>query len=162
LTVGGSPTSAGPATRACQILDFNTGSPGIRTVGSLAPGRKNPAPVTLLDGKVVVFGGAAEPGNRNSRYAPEMFNPPTETWTSLASASMPRVYHQVALLLPDGRVWTARSTLTRSNWELRTEFFRPSYYTATRPAISGAPTVDDYGTSITIPTSNASSVTMRL
>jgi hypothetical protein len=89
-----------------------------------------------------------------------MFDPATETWTSLASASMPRVCHQVALFPRDGRVWTAGSTLTRSNWELRTEFFRPSYYTATRPAISGAPTVGDYGASITILTSNASSVTM--
>jgi hypothetical protein len=108
----------------------------------------------------VVFGGSAGPGNRNPRYAPEMFDPATETWTSLASASMPRVCHQVALFPRDGRVWTAGSTLTRSNWELRTEFFRPSYYTATRPAISGAPTVGDYGASITILTSNASSVTM--
>jgi hypothetical protein len=160
LTVGGSPTSADPATRACQILDFNTGSPSIRTVGSLASGRKYLAPVILPDGKVVVFGGAAGPGNQNPTRAPEMFNPATETWTSLASASVPRVYHQVALLLPDGRVWTAGSTPVRSSWELRTEFFRPSYYTATRPAISGAPTVGDYGASITIPTSNASSITM--
>jgi Domain of unknown function (DUF1929) len=160
LTVGGSPTSAATAITSCQILDFNTGSPSIRTVGSLASGRKYLAPVILPDGKVVVFGGSAGPGNQNPRLTPEMFNPATESWTSLASASVPRVYHQVALLLPDGRIWTAGSTPVRSTWELRTEFFRPSYYTATRPAISGAPTVGDYGASITIPTSAASSITM--
>ena len=86
------------------------------TVGSLASGRKYLAPVLLPDGKVVVFGGADGPGrNGDPRYASEMFDPPMETWTSLSSASVPRVYHQVALLLPDGRVWIARSTLTRSN-----------------------------------------------
>ena len=157
LTVGGSPTSSDPATRTCQVLDFNAGNPSIRTVGSLAYGRKYLAPVILPDGKVVVFGGAAQ-GNSNPRYVPEMFNPSTQTWTSLPAASVPRVYHQVSLLLPDGRVWTAGSTPSRSRWELRTEFFRPAYYSATRPSISGPPSVGSYGGSITIPASNTSSI----
>ena len=157
LIVGGSPTSSDPATRTCQVLDFNAGNPGIRTVGSLANGRKYLAPVILPDGKVVVFGGAAQ-GNSNPRYGPEMFNPSTQTWTTLPAASVPRVYHQVSLLLPDGRVWTAGSTPTRSRWELRTEFFRPAYYSATRPSISGTPSVGSYGGSITIPASNTSSI----
>jgi chitodextrinase len=161
LLVGGSPTSSDPAVTRVEVLDFNSGSstsPVVRTVSSLRHGRRFLLPVMLPDGKVVVFGGAAQ-RNTNPVFAPEMFDPATETWTTLASASVPRVYHGVALLLPDGRVWTAGSTPARSSWELRTEFFRPSYYTATRPAISGAPTVGDYGASITIPTSNASSIT---
>lgn len=157
LIVGGSPTSSDPATRTCQVLDFNAGNPSIRNVGSLAYARKYIAPVILPDGKVVVFGGAAQ-GNSNPRYIPEMFNPSTETWTTLSAASVPRVYHQVALLLRDGRVWTAGSTPSRSRWELRTEFFRPAYYSATRPSISGTPSVGSYGGSITIPTSNPSSI----
>jgi hypothetical protein len=157
LIVGGSPTSSDPATRTCQVLDFNTGNPSIRTVGSLAYGRKYLAPVILPDGKVVVFGGAAQ-GNSNPRYNPEMFNPSTGAWTTLSAASVPRVYHQVALLLPDGRVWTAGSTPTRSRWELRTEFFRPAYFSATRPSISGTPSVGSYGGSITIPTSSPSAI----
>jgi hypothetical protein len=139
------------------VLDFNAGNPSIRTVGSLRYGRKYLAPVILPDGNVVVFGGAAQ-GNSNPRYVPEMFNPSTETWTTLTAASVPRVYHQVALLLRDGRVWTAGSTRSRSNWELRTEFFRPAYYSATRPSISGTPSVGAYGGSIAIPTSSASSI----
>ena len=157
LLVGGSPGAAEPATSACQVLDFNAGNPSIKTVGSLQYGRKYLAPVILPDGKVILFGGAAQ-GNTNPRYVPEMFDPATETWTSLATANVPRVYHQVSLLLPDGSVWTAGSTPTRNNWELRTEFFRPGYYSGTRPTISGAPTVGDYGQSITIPTPNASSI----
>jgi Domain of unknown function (DUF1929) len=157
LLVGGSD----PGTTRVEVIDFNSGSstsPVVRTVSSLRHGRRFLLPVMLPDGKVVVFGGAAQ-RNTNPVFAPEMFDPATETWTTLASASVPRVYHGVALLLPDGRVWTAGSTPARSSWELRTEFFRPSYYTATRPAISGAPTVGDYGASITIPTPNASSIT---
>lgn len=157
LIVGGSPGAAEPATTACQILDFNTGNPQVRTVDSLTYGRKYLAPVILPDGKVVVFGGAAQ-GVSNPRLVPEMFDPDTENWTNLAAANIPRVYHQVSLLLPDGRAWTAGSTPSRSNWEQRTEFFRPGYYTATRPTISDAPLVGDYSNSITIPTPNASSI----
>lgn len=158
LVVGGSPTSAEPATSQVQVLDFNAGNPSRRTVDSLQYGRKYLAPVLLPDGKVLVLGGAAQ-GNSNPRRVPEMFNPTSETWTSLPAASVSRVYHQVALLLPDGRIWNAGSTPTRSNWELRTELFSPPYYSAARPAISGAPTVGDYGNSITIPTPDASGIT---
>ncbi|MDQ3903383.1 MAG: DUF1929 domain-containing protein, partial [Thermoproteota archaeon] len=159
LVVGGSPTASDPATPKCQILDFNSGNPSIRTVDSLTYGRKYLAPVILPDGKVIVFGGAAQ-GDSNPRYIPEMFNPSTETWTSLPAASVPRVYHQVALLLRDGRVWTAGSTPSASDEELRTEFFRPAYYSATRPSISGSPTVGAYAGSIIIPTSAASTISM--
>lgn len=159
LLVGGSPTAADPATTRVQILDFNAGNPEVRTVASLRYARKYPAPVILPDGKVVIFGGAGQGTRTNYRYVPEMFDPVTETWTSLSSASVPRTYHQVALLLPDGRVWNAGSTSTRSNWELRTQFFRPSYYSVTRPSISGTPTIGAYGGNITIPTSNGSSIT---
>jgi galactose oxidase-like protein/Kelch motif protein len=159
LIVGGaSPTAADPGTTIVQVLDFNAGNPQIRTVDSIQYGRKYQAPVILPDGMVVIFGGSAVDKN-NPRYVPEMFDPATETWTNLAAASVPRTYHQVSLLLPDGRVWTAGSTSTRSTWELRTEFFSPPYYSASRPGISGDPVVGDYGASITIPTSNASSVT---
>jgi hypothetical protein len=159
LLVGGSPTAADPATTKVQILDFNAGNPQIRTVASLRYGRKYPALVILPDGKVVIFGGAGQGTQVNYRYVPEMFDPVAETWTSLSSASVPRTYHQVAILLSDGRVWNAGSTPTRSNWELRTQFFRPSYYSATRPSISGTPTIGAYGGSIKIPTSSGSSTT---
>jgi len=157
LIVGGSPSAADPATNSCRILDFNEGNPQVRTVDSLQYARKYMAPVILPDGKLVVFGGAGQ-GTSNPRYVPEMFDPSTETWSSLAAANVARVYHQVSMLLPDGRVWTAGSTVTRNSWELRTEFFRPGYFSSTRPTISGAPTVGDYGESITIDTPDASSI----
>lgn len=40
---------------------------------------------------------------------PEVYNPQTNTWRTLPPAHVPRNYHSVALLMPDGRVWTAGS-----------------------------------------------------
>jgi hypothetical protein len=157
LVVGGSPTAADPATAEVQVLDFNAGNPSRRTVERLQYGRKYLAPVILPDGKILVVGGAGQ-GNTNFRYVPEVFDPDTETWSSLPAASVPRVYHQVALLLADGRIWNAGSTRSRSNWELRTELFSPGYFFATRPSISGAPTVGSYGGVISIPTSEGQNI----
>jgi len=71
---------------------------------------------------------------------------------------VPRVYHSTALLLSNGSVWTASSTPSQCKPEYRTEIFKPSYFSATRPTISGTPTVGGYGQSITIPTPNPSSI----
>ena len=93
-----------------------------------------------------------------------MFDPVTETWQSLRTARVARTYHQVSLLLPDGRVWTADSTPQKgtvgsNTWEKRIEIFSPDYISASaRPTISGTPTVGDYGGQITIPTPDPSSI----
>ena len=36
-----------------------------------------------------------------------VFDPETNDWLLTSAATVPRNYHGVALLLPDGRVWTA-------------------------------------------------------
>jgi hypothetical protein len=157
LLVGGSPSASSPATNTAEIIDFDAGSsssPIVRGVASLQYARKFLLPVMLPDGKLVVFGGSSNL-NSNPVYVPEMFDPVTERWSSLATASVPRVYHGVALLLPDGRVWTAGSTPTSDRWELRTEIFSPAYCFAERPTISGDPVVGRYGETISIPTPQA-------
>jgi hypothetical protein len=164
MVVGGSVSAVGPPTNVVEIHDFNQGtstSPNIRTVQPLNRGRKYPLPIILPDGRVVIFGGSAQ-ANENPVFVPEMFDPENEGqgWVNLPGATVPRVYHGTAVLLPDGSVWTAGSTPGVADWELRIEVFRPSYFfTGTaRPTISGAPSVGGYGASITIPTPDAANV----
>ena len=66
----------------------------------------------------------------------------------------------MALLLPDGRVWTAGNSTPNnpSAFELATEIFSPGYFFQTRPTISGTPTVGNYGGTITIPTPDAATI----
>jgi hypothetical protein len=62
------------------------------------------------------------------------------------SAQVPRHYHSVALLMPDGRVWTAGSSKDRtpaeSCGETRIEIYAPWYCNPgiSRPRITNAPT----------------------
>ena len=163
MVVGGAPSGTAPATRVVEIHDFNQGTntnPVIRTVGQLNFGRRYILPIILPNGKIMVFGGSSQGGN-TPVYVSESFDPENESqgWTTLAPATVPRLYHGTALLMTDGSVWTAGSTPSSGgNWELRTEFFRPSYFSSTRPTISGNPTVGGYGGSITIPTPNPTNI----
>ena len=53
---------------------------------------------------------------------------------------VPRLYHSVALLLPDARVITAGSNPHRRDDELRLELFHPPYlFRGPRPFIESAP-----------------------
>jgi hypothetical protein len=163
MIVGGSTTGSTAATAVVEIEDFNQGTstaPVLRTVASLNVGRKFVLPIILPNGKVVVFGGTSQGTSTNYVYVPEMFDPENEAqgWVTLPAATVGRTYHGTALLLLDGSVWTASSTPSPCTNEYRTEIFKPSYFSATRPTISGAPTVGDYGQSITIPTPNPSSI----
>ena len=161
LLVGGQPTSGGNPVKTAEIADFNAGTnltPVIKSVPSMNYARMYVLPVMLPTGKVVIFGGTSDM-NTTFVFYPEMFDPVNNTWTALPPASVGRQYHSVAMLLPDGRVWTASGTPSMSKFEPRIELFSPWYFFAgPRPTISGPPTVGPYGGTITIPTADASSI----
>jgi hypothetical protein len=161
LTCAGSPTVADPATTSAAIAQ-PSGTNGIsfRSIASMHYARKHVFPVILPTGEIVIFGGNLQ-GNTadNAVYTPELFNPVNETWTDLPSASVPRMYHQTAILMMDGRVWNAGTTPDKLTKTLKVEIFSPWYVSETRPTISGDPTGGAYGETITIPTPNAADIT---
>jgi hypothetical protein len=73
--------------------------------------------VILPDATVLVVGGATSErlpffaGGTDSSavHFAERYLPQTGAWEQLAESAIPRVYHSVALLLADGRVWVAGS-----------------------------------------------------
>jgi hypothetical protein len=157
---GSTPGAADDATTRAEIAE-PSGTYGLtrRNIQSMNYARKHPAgPVILPTGQIVVFGGNLR-GTRSPVYAPEMFDPVSETWTVWPSATVPRMYHGLALLLQDGRVWTAGTTPNATSKEVRIEIFNPWYTSETRPTISGSPTGGAYGNTITIPTPNAAGIT---
>ena len=98
--------------------------------------------VLLPDRTVFVSGGAIiheETGvSPIARLQSEIYDPAADTWKPGAVASVIRMYHSVALLLPDGRVLTASGNPPpygqRAPWqppqpneELQIEVYSPPY-----------------------------------
>lgn len=151
------------------IASIAGGSEGSSTWTTTAPRpftrqRYDATAILLPTGQVFVSGGVdSVTGNgagwdtAHAVLEPEIFDPVSNTWSGLAStpATVPRGYHSNALLLPDGRVWTAGSeqndAFGAGSAEYRVELFEPDYIADTdRPAITGAPPSVGYGETFTI------------
>jgi len=129
--------------------------------------RRHPATVLLPDGRVLIVSGhddsqpaAAQPdGLRYAQYL--TLRPPAPSLATGFSPGGPagetRGYHNVALLLPDGRVFVAggrsRSEIAPPDAEDEKAHFRylyPSYMFAARPVITAAPSTVGYGASFDV------------
>ncbi len=101
-------------------------------------------------------------------FEAELWNPATESWSTMAREAVGRTYHSAALLLPDGRVLSSGSGegggVLYEDSEFSAQVFSPPYLfdadgtLAHRPAITAAPSHLDYGQSFTVETPDAGSV----
>jgi hypothetical protein len=96
-------------------------------------------------------------------YPAEMWNPTTQTWTTLASNQVPRLYHSVGLLLPDGTVLVSGGGkdfgMEQAN-ESNMEIYSPAYlFQGARPTITAAPATAQYGSSFFVQTPDAANIT---
>ncbi|CAE6492836.1 unnamed protein product [Rhizoctonia solani] len=138
-------------------------------------GRIMPDAVILPDGKILLVNGAktgvAGYGNvpdliglsnaDNPAYTPVLYDPKAAVGrrfnsTGMPASSIPRLYHSVATLLPDGRVMVAGSN-PNENVETRTyrteyqvEYINPPYMFKKRPTFTGLPEKWNYGQTMTI------------
>jgi hypothetical protein len=126
----------------------------------------------LADGTVLVTGGTSGPGFNSQAgavHVAELWNPQTESWTTMASESKNRTYHGTAILLPSGQVLSSGSGegggVPFANSEFSAQLFNPPYLfksdgsRAARPSITAAPATLAYGQSFTVQTPDAGSVT---
>ncbi|MGB0867734.1 MAG: RICIN domain-containing protein, partial [Granulosicoccaceae bacterium] len=95
------------ATDTAMTIDISGATPLIETVEPMNSRRANHNAVVLPTGEVYVVGGT-EWGllfdDRYSAWWPEIWNPESRKWRTVAALSTPRTYHSWALLLRDGRV----------------------------------------------------------
>ena len=167
LTVGGAPAyQNSDATRNAFVVDINGAAPVVRKVGSMASARAFHNSVVLPDGKVMVAGGQARPvpfSDDTAALTPELWDPATETFTPMASNTIPRTYHSVGILLPDARVMVGGGGLCGgcSTNHFDAEIFTPPYLlnadgtARTRPTITSAPTTATAGNTISVTTGQA-------
>jgi Malectin domain/Domain of unknown function (DUF1929)/Glyoxal oxidase N-terminus/Bacterial Ig-like domain (group 1) len=164
MIIGGGPNdgASGNATSSVKIVELKSASPAYVSTGSLHNARMHHNAVLLPDRTVLVCGGSLMRENEmKATLVAEIYDPTTGKWTPAAQASIPRLYHSVALLLPDGRVITAGSNPTPKVEELRLEVYRPPYlFKGTRPVITSTapPQAVTYGGTIQISTAQAANI----
>ena len=167
-TGGGAPFgSTSPAQASAQVIDLTSGTPVWQAVASMNYPRYTHTLTVLPDGKVLAVGGSgdlSETDTTNGVLPAEEWDPAANTWTTLASMQVARIYHSTAVLLPDGRVLVAGSGeadgLSSPPGEHNAQFYSPPYlFNGTRPTITSAPASAAYGSSITVQTPDAASIT---
>ena len=161
MIIGGGNGYEGEATNRVNIVDLKASSPTYRAASPLNFARMHHNAILLPDRTVFVCNGAArgEDGSRATRVA-EIYNPATNTWKIAATANVTnRLYHALALLLPDGRVVTAGGNPERRVEERRLEIYSPPYMSRKRPVIQSASQTVTYGGTLTIQTPEAENIT---
>ncbi|KAI7853782.1 glyoxal oxidase N-terminus-domain-containing protein [Circinella umbellata] len=125
--------------------------------------RLMPDGVFLADGTVLWINGCQRgwagynKRNHDPTFDPLIYDPEkavNKRWTQgLANTDIARMYHSVAITVPDGRVWIAGSNNNNPSnvtaeypTEFRVEYFSPPYLfkSATRPLISHVPRIVTY------------------
>jgi len=159
-------TATRPSVPTAYVLDMTQTSPTWRPVASMAFARTYLNTTLLPDGNVLVTGGGTTTGATDTAHAvlpAELWSPITETWTTLASMSAPRLYHSEALLLPDGRILVSGGGRFNDDTEptdqFSAEFYAPPYlFKGSRPVISSAPSQLSYGQNFTVQTPDATRI----
>ena len=171
----------GQATRRVGLIDLRAALPVYTDGPVLNHERMHVNAVLLPDRTVIAVGGGVtreasaksavvDPNGGREVFEAEIYQPMADTWTITAPATIARLYHSVALLLPDGRVLSAGGNPDKGSqtaWlppdpleEERLEIFSPPYLfrKAARPVIVDAPAEIHYGEQIVIHTPQAADI----
>ncbi|HKP83191.1 MAG TPA: galactose oxidase-like domain-containing protein [Pyrinomonadaceae bacterium] len=142
------------------VKDLGQSNPKWKDLGvrpaEIGATERNFANSTILPtGQIFVSGGVGpSEHDMDAVRKPEIYDPETNNWLLTSPATVPRNYHGAALLLPDGRVWTASASQQHSGsqcnvehgcegpemTEERVEIFSPWYVgRSDRPVVSSCP-----------------------
>jgi hypothetical protein len=156
-------TPVRPASPNTYVIDMTQQNPSWLQVSSMVNPRAFLNLTTMPDGNVLATGGESTADGTivaNAVKAAEQWNPNTAQWTTLASMQTPRLYHSVAMVLPDGRILVGGSGNDGAvPTELNYEIFSPPYlFKGARPTIATAPTTIGYGQSFSVATPDAADI----
>jgi hypothetical protein len=156
------------------VIDLGATTPAWAPTGARAlagtPRRNFATAVLLPTGEVFVSGGVRNTGPGSDGTAVrdgEIYNPWTNTWTTTVAATVVRNYHSVALLMPDGRVWTAGGNRDGQysfpspgvdNRELRLELWEPNYFGTPRPHLGYVPPAVGWGQNFDVESTDAARI----
>ncbi|WP_395745181.1 Ig-like domain-containing protein [Prosthecobacter sp.] len=131
-------------------IDLNGATPVLASTAPMANARSFSNTVILPNGEVMVVGGNSSGqffSDVGAVFTPEIWNPTTGQWRGVADLTIPRNYHSLAFLLPDGRVWSGGGGLSgdaatdHQDAQVFTppQLFNADGSAAVRPVITAAP-----------------------
>ncbi|MBL9170206.1 MAG: DUF1929 domain-containing protein [Verrucomicrobiales bacterium] len=155
-----SDTTTGTSSPLAYTVDLTGPTPVVTPTASMTYARQFANGVVLPNGEVMVMGGNTSGlkfNDTGSILTPEIWNPVTKQWRTVADMSVPRNYHSLALLLPDGRVYSGGGGLSGNAADHRdaqiytpAPLFNPDGTLAARPVLSTSPQVIGAGTRFTV------------
>ncbi len=162
---------------SANIIDTRSGGLQVTAAAPMNNRRRQHNMTLLADGSVLATGGMYETGDglinlSKAVFAAERWDPATNTWTELASASVVRQYHSTTLLLPDGRVLNGGggicgSCQSQGYLEKNMQVFTPPYLyardgsgnLASRPSVSLSQTTVALDATFTVASPDAARIT---
>jgi Domain of unknown function (DUF1929) len=178
MTFGGSPTdidpgpaSVRPATNTTEVFDEDTPAAGWTAGPNMAVARSHANSVILPDAEIATIGGGTgENGNyeyyrwlyTESNKQPGLYDPATGSTTLGNPQHEARTYHSTALLLPDGRVFSAGDDINGAGGpgtgleNDTAEIYSPPYlFKGPRPTLGSVPSWAGFGDTFEVSTSGA-------
>ncbi len=158
-----------PATATTELIDLGSSSPSWQWGPDMSQARIEMDAVMLPTGKVLAVGGSSndEDASTASLNA-DLYDPASNSFSSAGANVYARLYHTVALLLPDATVWLAGSNPSRGTYETHMEIYQPAYLftrdgnnnlvAATRPSITNLTGHIGWGSVFTVSSPDAASV----
>ena len=162
MILGGGDRST-TTTASTEIIDLSLPGATWVTKASMSAPRIEMNAVILPTGKVLALGGSStDEDGTTASLKTDLYDPATDTFSPAGTAVFPRLYHSVALLLPDATVWVAGSNPPGNHFpggfEPHVEIYTPAYLfdptgaPAARPNITSAPDKVGYGSMFTVQT----------
>ena len=160
---------ADPSTNTTEVIDLSQPTPVWQWGPNMSQPRIEMNATILPSGKVLALGGSYHnEDNASASFNADLYDPVANTMSSAGANAFPRLYHSVALLLPDATVWVAGGNPVRGTYQPQMEIYQPAYLftknaggqvvPAVRPVIASAPPAIAYGSTFSINTPDAASI----
>jgi hypothetical protein len=151
-----------------EMIDLAAATPAWKAIAPMTIRRRQLNATILADGTVLVSGGSSQCGFTNESgavFAAERWNPDAGTngqgaWTTMANASVVRVYHSTTALMPDGRVLSTGSgggggATAQNSYEIYTP---PYLFQGDRPSYGLSSNLIHYAGTFTVTTGDAAMI----
>jgi Domain of unknown function (DUF1929)/Fibronectin type III domain/Kelch motif len=157
--------NATSAQATTAVLDTNAATPVWRQTAPMLNPRVYHTLTMLANGQVLAVGGGTTSDQQvitTGVLPTEIWDPASETWSAAAPIAAARSYHSTAVLMPDGRVLVAGGGHPNGLGDAgqdSSQIYSPSYlFNGARPTITSAPSSSTYGSTISVSTPDAASI----